>query len=221
MKGKYFKAILPILSMTASGDVDLAISQREQANQSDEEPHFIQYHNRVILFDPFHQSYERIKPDAFYVGVEGFAVPALNEGRYITFIDAELRMGYNYFYNGRDHLTPFAGIGSVKKLFKNDHRTWRNPDILYGTMGFLYDHEFNDIFNLGINAKLLLGAFVNEKHFDSSSFVMGADISLPMTFRFGRHRHWDYRIEPFNMYLHGSMGSQNYFGFRNSLGYRF
>ena len=219
MKNHYLKALLPILSMTTLGYADQA-GGNQPVNQK-KEPHFIQYHNRAILFAPFHQGYERIKPDAFYVGVEAFLVPVANKDHDNSLLDAELRMGYNFFFNGRDHVTPFAGVGFVEDFFREHHRTHHRPGIVYGTMGFLYDHEFNTIFNLGLNAKVLLGGPVSHKEFDWGSPVVGADVAIPITFRFGRNRHWDYRIEPFNMYLHGSNESQNYFGFRSSLGYRF
>jgi hypothetical protein len=220
MRNQYLKALLPILSMTVFGYADQAAAD-EKKSIDQTKPHFIQYHNRVILFAPFHQGYERIKPDAFYVGIEGFLASGLNKGKDNTLLDLELRMGYNFFFKEKDHLTPFVGIGFVEDFFRHHDHLSHKPGIVYGTTGFLYDHEFNTIFSLGINAKLLIGGPVSKKRFDWGSPVIGTDISLPITFRFGHHRHWDYRIEPFNMYLHGSKASQDYFGFRNSLGYRF
>ncbi len=218
MKRHYLKMLLPILSTTLLG---YAATKENNTIHQTKEPHFIQYHNRVILFSPFHQGYERIKPDAFYAGVEGFLAYCDNKERNNFLLNTEVRMGYNFFLNGRDHLTPIAGVGFVENFFRHHKHTQHKPGIVYGTMGFLYDHEFNTIFNLGINVKFLVGGPIGKKHFEWGSPVVGTDISLPITFRFGRHRHWDCRIEPFNMYLHGSHGSQNYSGFRNSLGYRF
>ncbi len=216
MKHKYLKTLLPIFLMTAFVHADQGASTEEK-----KEPNFIQYHNRMIVFFPLHQGYERIKPDAFYVGLEGYLASVLNKGNDNLLLDAELRMGYNFFLNGRDHLTPFAGIGFVEDFFKRHDHVRHNPGVVYGAMGFLYDHEFNTIFNLGLHAKFLIGGPVGNKHFDWGTPVVGSDVSLPITFRFGHKRHWDYRIEPFNIYLHGSNDSQDYWGFRNSLGYRF
>ncbi len=221
MKCNYFKALLPIFSITILGHADQYTSEEQKSIQQKIEPHFIQYHNRVILFNPVHQGYERIKPNAYYVGVEGYLATVLNKDNDNFFVDAELRMGYNFFLNGREHITPVVGIGYLQDFSKEHHHTYHKPGIVYGAVGFLYDHEFNTIFNLGFTAKLLIGGPVSEKHFDWGSPVTGADISLPITFRFGRKRHWDYRIEPFNIYLHGSNASQDYWGFRNTLGYRF
>ncbi len=222
MKYSYLKALLPIFAITIIGHADQYTSEEQKSIQQKIEPHFIQYHNRVILFAPAHQGYERIKPNAFYVGVEGYLVGILNKKEDNSLLlDAELRMGYNFFFNGREHITPVVGIGYLEEFFKHHHHTYHKPGIVYGAVGFLYDHEFNTIFNLGFTAKFLIGGPVSEKRFDWGSPVTGADISLPITFRFGHKRHWDYRIEPFNIYLHGSNASQDYWGFRSTLGYRF
>lgn len=220
MKCNYLKALLPILLATLLGHADQYASEEQKSIQQKIESHFIQYHNRVILFSPFHQGYERIKPNAYYVGVEGY-LTIDSYGINPFFVDAELRMGYNFFFNGREHITPVGGIGYFEDFRKRHHHSHHKPGIVYGSVGFLYDHEFNTIFNLGVTAKFLIGGPVSKKHFDWGAPVVGADVSLPITFRFGHKRHWDYRIEPFNIYLHGSNASQDYWGFRNSLGYRF
>ena len=186
--------------------------------QETKKPHFYEYHNRMIVFAPFYQGYERIKPDAFYVGVEGIFTPIWPQKHEAWLINEELRMGYNFFCNGRDHVTPFAGAGYLEVSHHN-----HGINIGYGTLGFLYDHEFNTIFNLGLNGKILMGSPVAGKHHlkNWGSFVIGSNVSLPITFRFGHHRHWDFRIEPFNIYLRGSKASETFWGFANSIGYRF
>ena len=75
MKHKYLKTLLPIFLMTAFVHADQGASTEEK-----KEPNFIQYHNRMIVFFPLHQGYERIKPDAFYVGLEGYLASVLNKG---------------------------------------------------------------------------------------------------------------------------------------------
>ena len=171
----------------------------------------------MIVFSPFHWGYERIKPDAFYVGVEGYLAPIFtNEGAVL--LDTQLRMGYNFFFNGRDHLTPIAGVGFVRDVFEKHHD---QPGVVYGTVGLLYNHEVNTIFNLGLDVEFLMGGTVGKNRFEWGSPVVGIDVSFPITLRFGHRRHWDYRIEPFNLYLHGPHNSEDYWGFRNSLAYRF
>ncbi|MBS0620667.1 MAG: hypothetical protein JSS61_04325 [Verrucomicrobia bacterium] len=182
-----------------------------------QEPRYIQYHNRISVFSPCHQTYERIKNDAFYAGVEAYAVSAINKSDCNTLLDAELRMGYNFFFRGREHITPFAGIGYVQDFYKHHHL----QGVLYGSLGFLYTHEFNTIFNLGLNGKLLVGGPVTGGEHHWGAPVVGADLALPITFRFGKDRHWDYRIEPFALFLHGSENSEDFWGFRGTIGYRF
>lgn len=195
-------------------------------------PSFIEYHNRMAVFFPWHQVYERTKTDAFYAGVETWFLPVLTEGDNDGLFEAELRFGYNLFYKGRDHVTPFIGGGVIKDCTSRHYNTtFRHgrahkhhaalPAVGYGVLGVLYDHEFNTIFNLGINLKGMVGGGVNKKHFDWGNPVVGFDVAVPITFRFGHKRHWDFRIEPFDVFLHGTNGNANYYGLRNTLGYRF
>ena len=175
---------------------------------------FIEYHNRMTVFSPSHIAYERIKTRAFYVGIDAWVAPYI--ARNNAFLgEAELRMGYNFFFNGCDHLTPIGGVGYLQE--------WHHSSgIVYGALGFLYDHEFNSIFNLGLNAKGLIGDPINRhRYLNLGAPVIGCDVSLPITFRIGHKRHWDYRIEPFNLYVHGTNGSRNFFGFRESIAYRY
>jgi hypothetical protein len=222
-KNRCLKLILAALASTAClhADTSTLLSPAKQNAGKPKEAHLYEYHNRVILFQPLHQGYERIKPDAFYVGVEGYVAPEVNQTRLSWLLDAELRLGYNFFFRGRDHLTPVTGIGYAQTFSREHSHTHHKPGILYSIFGLLYDHAFNSVFNLGVNAKFLLGGAVNSNSFDWGSPVIGCDASLPITLRFGRHRHWDYRIEPFNFYLHGSHATVDYFGFRNTLAYRF
>ncbi len=178
---------------------------------------FIEYHNRMAVFSFNHFVYERIKTDAFYTGVEGWAVPTLN---YNFIVEGEYRAGYNFFWNGRDHLTPIGGVGFFKD-FANSYYNKAKPGIVYGTFGFLYDHEFTSVFNLGLNVKGIIGGPVAEKWYGWGSPVVGIDTSLPITFRFGHKRQWDARLEPFDIYLHGSNNSMNVVGLRSTIGYRF
>lgn len=217
MKNRYAAVFALLLSMNALGHADQTASEGEEPVNQKKEPRFIEYHNRVNLFTPGHQIYERIKPDALYVGVERFKINLWNQGRKNELTDFELRIGYNHFYNGRDHLTSFSGMGYLEDNRPRHHK----PAILYWTTGFLYDHEFNSIFNLGCNMKVLFGGPLGEKHDLWGSFVFASYISVPITFRFGYKRHWDFRIEPFNLALHGTNMRQDYLGGLSTLGYRF
>ena len=236
MKKRYIKILAPaMLSMTLmahadGGEVEIAkLDCKIPAKTMPVcgEPSYYEYHNRIAVFSPLHQTYERIKTNAFYTGVEIWAMSTWTNGpgtNYAFLGEAELRFGWNYFYNGRDHVTPFVGAGVIKdykrEKFNDDHGA-KKPAVAYGVFGLLYDHEFNSIFNLGINLKGLVGGQISKSRYDWGSPVGGIDIALPITFHFGHHRHWDIRIEPFDIYLRGTHVSRNYFGFRSTVGYRF
>lgn len=252
MRHAYLKAMLPtMLALTSLAFADEEVAQANTQSQSKQgqmnqgqmqqtqaqpaaQPQYMEYHNRIAVFTPWHQVYERIQTDAFYVGAEAWIEPALsnkNHGRGVRIGEAELRMGYNYFYNGVDHVTPFVGVGFFKDLGRERsgwlednerrHHEGQKAGIVYGVFGFLYDHEFNSVFNIGVNLKGIIGGPVSHRHHHWGSVVGGVDVSVPITFRFGPKRHWDIRLEPFDIYLHGSELSRNYFGGRSTIGYRF
>lgn len=222
MKTKAFGLLLPLLSLAVVGHADVIFpGSCKSISKTIDESVCFQYHNRIAVFFPNHQTYERIKNNALYGGVEAFYVPVLNKDHDNMLLDAEVRMGYNFFLNGKDHITPFGGIGYVQDFFHQDHRTVHRPGVVYGTAGFLYMHEFRSFFELGLNAKFILGGPISHNHRHWGSPVVGMDAALPITFRFGHHKHWDFRIEPFDMFLRGSRLFQNYFGFRSTVGYRF
>src|SRR5271155_646502 len=91
----------------------IGVNAALHADASQKEPvaatPFIEYHNRMVVFDLSHLTYERIKPNSLYAGVEGWLVPVTRHNQ--TIVEGEFRMGYNFFWNGRDHFTPIAGIG--------------------------------------------------------------------------------------------------------------
>lgn len=214
---KIFSAMLMITWVVCAD----AISQENEANK----PAFHEYHNRIAVFGPLHQTYERIKPNAFYAGVEAWLVGAFSndKGSCAALLgEAEVRFGYNFFWNGRDHLTPFAGGGVLRDFEEEhiDHRHIMKPAVGYGVIGFLYDHEFNAWFNLGCNVKGLVGG-AGHNRLSWGSPIVGVDVALPITFRFGYHKRWDVRLEPFDLYLHGTQLSRNYVGGRSTIGYRF
>jgi len=51
--------------------------------------------------------------------------------------------------------------------------------------------------------------------------IIGFKCGLPITFRFGKGRHWDFRIEPFDIFFNSNQFNNNYFGFQFSFGYRY
>lgn len=211
-----------------------------------------EYQTRMAIFPPWHQVYERIKPNDFYIGIEGWITWAFRSGtdfynayenryidnkdRFVFIGEAEIRGGYNFFYNGRDHFTPILGGGVFKDWatyyvyesgwnnegsYYYESPKYRLPLLGYGMTGFLYNHDFNSVFNLGINLKGIIGGGITSEHMRWGSVVVGFDIALPITFRFGNRRQWDVRLEPFNIYLHGSDNARNYIGGRSTIAYYF
>lgn len=217
MKNTCVTAVLTALSLSALAYADQPTTPASQKS----EPQFIEYNNRMVVFNFTHQCYERTQPNALYAGVEGYCLFSVNNGHHGMFLNSQLRFGHNYFWNGRDHLTPLVGIGYAQSFWRHHHHTKHKPGVIYGLIGFNYDHEFNTVVNLGFTGKFLIGGPVSDKHQEWGSYVLGMDVSLPLTFRFGGKRQWDYRFEPFNILLSGPMLTQDYFGFRNTLGYRF
>lgn len=190
---------------------------------------YIEYNNRMVCFYPTHQAYERIKPNDLYVGLEGWVLAGKKAAA-----EAELRMGHNYFWNGRDHFTPVAGVGIFKTLHKHAHfagEQWifglptphhTRPALVYGMVGFLYEHEFASVFSWGINVKLMAGAQAgHHSHHNWGSIIGGVDGAMPFTFRFGKERHWDIRLEPFYIYFQGKNALEQFTGIRTGIGYRF
>ncbi len=225
MKTGYFNLTIFFLCLATIGRADETIVEKVFKEEKIEKvSKFIQYNNRVMLFTPAHIGYERIKPNGMYVGVEAFQSPVFNKKYKKEFVDVELRLGHNSFYNGKDHFTPFimlggAGANHTRSFFNIDYQ-FKNWGTVYGGAGFLYTHECDSIFNIGVNAKLLLGGCVCQKDKKLGSPLVGMDVAVPFTFRFGNHKHWDFRLEPFFFGLKGQ-GSVGYLGWRNSLGYRF
>lgn len=221
---EYMKHLHLIMTLSTALAMNAALHADSPQKKAANEPPFNEYHNRIAVFESCHLTYERTRTDAIYVGLEGWCVPVVTKhhSHHQNLVEGEFRMGYNFFWNGRDHFTPVAGVGYIQQFHRkhwNLHK--ERPGVVYATLGFIYDHEFTKTFNLGLNLKGLLGGPVSERHHSWGSPVIGIDISLPITFRFGYKRRWDLRIEPFDIYLHGSDHSNNYFGGRSTIGFRF
>lgn len=176
-----------------------------------------QYDNR-FGFNLGRLVYERTKNDDMYYALDVWAgwpafIRSHTHCHHKTFIvaEAEARFGYNFFYKGRDHLTPLVGLGYLY----ND-RSFCNEQFIYGTAGFKYSHEFNTVFGLGLNLKLLTGSSVREK-----AFSAGVDTSMPIIFRFAHYRHWDVTLEPYLLYMYSSHKNTGLLGARGTFGYRF
>lgn len=225
MKAIQLKQVVPALILATSsvlGNMQVERTVKTTTTVSEYPPYATQYANRVNFGIP-RLGYERIKPDSVYFGIEAWRVYRLGNATFEKdILEAEARVGYNFFFDGREHFTPIIGGGYFKDFAR--HRQ-RKQGIAYGTFGFLYDHEFNSVFNLGVNMKGLVGYTVNKhghvKKHDWSNPILGYDLGLPFTFRFESQRHWDVRLEPFLIQMFTHHATHNFGGLRASLGYRF
>jgi hypothetical protein len=220
MKQKALIVLLSIFSLSAITYADSSDTDSTTPSPHDtKKPPFREYDNRLSFF-PTYLSYERIKPNAVYVGMETSGGFPLNKALADLFFYSELRLGYNFFFRGRDHLTPVVGGGYTKDICINHARCLRRPNIGYGLIGLRYWHECSYKFHMGVNAEFLIGRPTNEKH-QWNSPVMGFNISVPLIFKFKDHEKWDSCIEPYSVYLRGGNTSTIYAGLRYTLGYRF
>lgn len=216
--------------------------QDQKQDEITQSSKYHEYNNRMIVFNLSHLCYERTKPNAFYIGIDYWKTYSMLPGKPIKGLpigkltNAEFRMGHNFFYNDSDHFTPIIGLGVFNDSMKEEilvenakvdgeetsthyYKYVNLSPVSYGTIGFLYDHEFNSIFNLGLNVKGIFGEPLKNKYWGDR--VKGYNINLPITFRFGHERHWDLRIEPFYLSLRGDLVKRKYLGFTNAIGYRF
>jgi len=172
------------------------------------------YANR-INFAFSRLGYERIKPEAFYFGVEAWYVLTYGPTPFERTIgEAEARVGYNLFFNDEDRLTPIAGVGCFKDFVHH-----QKQGLVYGTLGVLYEHHFSHLFDLGVNLKVLGGADVGRSRWGSP--IWGYDISVPLTFHFGEKGNWDFRLEPFCIQMFGHRHTHSFGGGQSAFGYRF
>ena len=172
------------------------------------------YENR-INFALSRLGYERIKPEAFYFGIDMWYVLTYGPIPFERTIgEAEARVGYNLFFNDEDRLTPIVGIGCFKDFVHH-----QKQGLVYGTVGVLYEHKFSNLFDLGVNLKVLGGGDVGRSRWGSP--IWGYDMSTPFTFHFGEKRNWDFRLEPFYIQMFGHRNTHNFGGGRSAFGYRF
>lgn len=169
--------------------------------------------------------YEHIKPESYYLALEGWELFSLNDSFRFkpSLLQAEARGGYNFLPTASDHLTPFLGVGYFKGYkFKRGKRHDFKQDIVFSSMGLRYEHEFSRLFTLGLNTEIMLGHSLNNKQRSwGSNPFWGADVSVPFTWRFTKARNWDFRFEPFFTGWFGKNQETLFYGARSSIGYRF
>lgn len=136
-------------------------------------------------------TYERIKPDAAYVGI---GTAFYRKGLIVTATG-----GYNFLLSEKDIIRPMAGLGFYAK---SEH-------LVFPLVGVGYEHAFNNTFTLGLDvASVVIGDF---------NYTMG----VPLMFHFGEQKKWEFRLTPVLIHNEGRFLSNNTTGLGLSLGYRF
>lgn len=181
------------------------------------EPVAPQYNSRIgVSFDRIVFDYN--KADTLYFALDAWMPYFFSNSRnnhYGALYEAEVRLGYNFFMNGCDHVTPLFGTGYQFNNVGNFH----NAKFAYATAGVRYYHEFNSVFGWGLYLKGLAGQQIGRR--EARKFAWGVDLSMPFVFRFAKARHWDITLEPFYLYMETNHMHQAVFGGRGTLGYQF
>jgi hypothetical protein len=181
------------------------------------EPVAPQYDNRFgFMFDRV--VFDHNKAECIYFGLD-FWMPYFfsnsRNGHFGALYEGEVRVGYNLFYNGCDHISPLAGVGYQY----NNVGVFKHAKFAYATAGFRYLHEFNTVFGWGFYLKGLAGQQIGKD--EAKKFAWGVDLSMPFVFRFAKGRRWDVTLEPFYLYMESNHKNQGIFGGRGTFGYRF
>ena len=181
-----------------------------------------EYENRISFNCPLvGLSYERIKPNSFYIGIDGNAFfPTFSGSDILNF---EARVGHHFSREARYHFIPTVGGGylQIEELlsgfFTGDYAD--SPRFAYASIGFCYQYEritgqlpCGPIHTMGIGINiqgLLAYRFPREWYHHSQQYgkttgafpVFGFRGSIPIIFRFGQQLAWDFRIEPCFLYL--------------------
>lgn len=213
-----FVALFAMTSVFTDDVIDhaiVAVAKPEKTVSEVKAPVAPQYDNRIGV-GIGRLVYERTKNDAMYLGLDAWSVWIWNRDHHFeTLSEIEARIGYNLFYNGRDHFTPLFGAGYIAT-----HRiAFHRGKFAYVTAGFKYSHEFNSVFGLGFNLKGMTGQQLANSA--PKKFAWGVDLSIPVIFRFAHYRHWDITLEPGYVFLKSDRAHQGVFFGRGTLAYRF
>jgi hypothetical protein len=225
MKLRTLKLLLPLLSVSLFAESDVvAAAERPATVESAPKCEIESYHNQITFFGNS-GLYSRTKDDSLYGAVLTSTSPVLNHFQNEIIGDAELRFGYNFKLNENDKVTAFAGVGSyffiaTESFYKLNDAEYKGATP-YGSVGGMYLHTFNRLFAMGANAKVLGGYSIDWNDFENAKASFGLEISSPIVFNFGNHRHWSFSLEPFYLMLKSKDPVQNYFGLKYAVGYRF
>lgn len=172
------------------------------------------YENRVALFPNF-LTYEKIANASLYYSFEGFYNIIGSRCAQI-----ETRIGYNMNFKNNDYFCPYVAGGWLKSFHSTcaKNNTLDQLSLFFGGLGLCYDHEILSIFHIGFRSEILLGSSVKAK---KDHLTYGFEGRVPLTFYFGHKGKYDFRLEPFAIFLSNNNTSCDLWGLILSLGYKF
>ncbi len=220
MKKWVLCGVLSVMSVAFADGELIADAKKPEPNAAPKttiEPVAPQYGNRFgFSFDRL--VYDHTRADELYFALD-FWMPYFfsnnRNNRYGNLYEAEIRIGYNLFYDGCDHITPLFGVGYQY----NNVGDFHNAKFAYTTAGLRYYHECNSVFGWGFYLKGLAGQQIGKK--EAKKFAWGIDLSIPFVFRFTKSRRWDLTLEPFYLYMESNHKHQGVFGGRGTFGYQY
>lgn len=168
------------------------------------------YDQRMGIFPNF-CTYEKLTNSSIYYCFEGFYNVIGSRCAQI-----ETRLGYNMMCNDNDYLCPYLSAGWLKG-YKNDN-LFKKANIFFGALGLAYDHEILSIFHIGFRSELLLGSKIKDS---KNNLIYGFEGRIPITFYFGEKRKFDFRLEPFAIFLNEKTHSSDLWGLLFNLGYKY
>lgn len=209
------------------------------AVEAHREPLVPSFHHHMTVLNPSHISYQYKAENSLYVGANLSVFPVWKDSKDCVSLGIiEAKIGQNLSITKDSDCTFFIGSGYMRNMEETESYTvvaqvkgaeptiektiHRHPGIAYGTIGFMYGYDFNDMFSVGVNAKAIVGG-IAEKDYEMKKVVhFGGEAGLPLTLRFAKMRNWNFEFEPFvNMVKTSEEEAQPLYGAKTSFGYAF
>lgn len=208
------------LSIMAAMSLSCLYGQAQQMKTSD-----VNYNNRIMFFE----GYERTEDNSVYFGLVAWISPNYLSHSDAWIFEGEARLGYNHAFNKKTKLTAYAGGGYLDDIKRSHqhHRSYlrhlkeHSLEFGYGAIGVNISHMFDHLFGVGLNVKGMYGKGTIGSVYHDNEWAGGMDIGVPLIFKFGGHRRFDIRFEPFYMFLKSSQDETNYLGNRLFVGVGF
>jgi hypothetical protein len=191
------------------------------------EPLIKEKYDHRIGINPFGATYEHLKEDSIYTGVDFQYLPIFDLSKHRTkrtgsHINLETRAGYNFALSNIDTLTLYAGVGHSR--FQRPGSLFFLKNWTYASIGLKYLHEFGSIFKAGINVKASSGLQETHRFFGENVVLTDSKlmptIGLPCVWTMGEKRNWEIQLEPY-YFQTPQDGRSHYLGSKVHFGYRF